>query len=222
MMETMKNPSQPTSTGAPAAPELNPCEIQIPIAPKAKGNPFLTRGSMVLLGIYATGFLALYALGLRGGPSVALGQQDLVYAKVDAALNLMDAKPSARQLAKRTDAKAIANDFYTAARQRQIDRTQLSGNPFIFRQKLPEASRVEIVKETVQKDEVPAELKAAMAQVKTLRLQSILVGRQKAAMVSNNLLTTGQTIKGWTVSRIDPQEVELTWKDQKYVLELLN
>jgi len=61
-----------------------------------------------------------------------------------------------------------------------------------------------------------------MAEVRKLRLQSVLVGRQTAAMVSNNLLTTGQTINGWTVSRIEPREVELTWKDQKYVLELLN
>lgn len=222
MMETTTNLSQPNATGAPAAPELNLCAMPVPIAPKAKGNPFLTRGSMMLLGIYATGFLALYALGLRGGPSIAMGQQDLVYAKVDAALNLLDAKPSPGQLAKRTNAKAIADDFYTAARQRQIDRTRLAGNPFIFRQKKPEAAPIKIVEETVQKDEVPAELKAAMAEVKKLRLQSVLVGRQTAAMVSNNLLTTGQTINGWTVSRIEPREVELTWKDQKYVLELLN
>jgi len=222
MMETTQNPPEPSANIAPAAPELTQCAMPMSVVPKAKGNPFLTRGSLLLLGIYAAGFVALYALGLRSGPSIAMGQQDLVYAKVDAALNLLDAKPSPGQLAKRTNAKAIADDFYTAARQRQIDPKQLAGNPFIFRLKEPEAAPIKIVQETVQKDEVPAELKAAMAEVKKLRLQSILVGRQTAAMVSNNLLTTGQTINGWTVSRIEPREVELTWKDQKYVLELLN
>jgi len=218
MMETMQNPPGQPASPATAALELQPCATPMPAA--VKGNPFLTRGSLALLGMYAAGFLALYVLGLRSGPKVALGEQNLVYAKVDAALNLMDAQPSAGELTRRTDATAIVKDFYTAAKQRQVDRTRLAGNPFIFRQKKPEKVAIEIVKEVAPKDKAPAELKAAMAAVKTLRLQSVLVGRRTAALVSNNLITTGQTVKGWTVLRIGPREVELTWKDQKYVLEL--
>jgi len=220
MMETMQKPSAPGAPGTMATPELQPSPTPVPAVAKAKSNPFLTRGSLVLLGLYATGFLVLYALGIPRGPKIVLGEQNLVYAKVDAALNLMDAQPSAGQLARKTNAKAIVSDFYTAAKQRQIDRTRLAGNPFIFREKKPEAAPVEIVTEAAPKDDVPAELKAAMAAVKTLRLQSVLVGRQTSALVSNNLITTGQTIKGWTVTRIGPREVELTWKDEKYVLEL--
>ncbi len=221
MMETMQKPPDPAAPAATATLEPQQCATPMPAAPKATGNPFLTRGSLVLLGIYAAGFLALYVLGLRSGPKTAQGEQNLVYAKVDAALNLMDAQPSDGELTQRTNAKAIVDDFYTAAKQRQIDRTRLAGNPFIFRQKQPEAAPVEIVKEVVPEDKAPAELKAAMAAVKTLRLQSVLGGPQTtAALVSNNLLTTGQTIKGWTVARIGQREVELTWKDQKYVLEL--
>ena len=220
MMETMQNPSGPSAPPVTATPELQPCATPTPAASKNKGNPFFTRGSLVLLGMYSAGFIALYVLGLRSGPKVALGQQNLVYAKVNAALNLMDAKPSSSQLAQRTDARAIVKDFYTAAKQRQVDRTRLAGNPFIFRQKKPEKVVVEVVKKVTPKDKAPAELKAAMAAVKTLRLQSVLVGRRTAALVSNNLITTGQTIKGWTVSRVGAREVELTWKDQKYVLEL--
>ncbi len=221
-METNQTPPAPTPGDVPAAPELQPCMVQVSSAPKAKCNPFVTRGSLILLGIYAAGFAALYFLGLRSGPTVALGQQDLVYAKVNAALTLMDAEPSPGQLAKKTNAKAIVDDFYTAATQRQIERKRLVGNPFIFTPEKPKPARVQIAQEDVQKDEVPAELKAAMAKVKTLRLQSVLVGRQTAALVSNNLLTTGQTIKGWTVSRITPREVELKWKDQTYILTLQN
>jgi hypothetical protein len=39
-------------------------------------------------------------------------------------------------------------------------------------------------------------------------------------MISSNLVTVGQTIKGWTVVRIDAREVELSWKDKTYVLEM--
>ncbi len=201
--------------------ELQPCQAQATVARKPRRNLFLTRGSLVLLGIYATGFAALYVLGHGGGgPKAAKGEQNLVYAKVDAALNLMDAQPNAGELNQRTNAKAIVEGFYTAARQRQVDRNRLARNPFVFKEKAPDAAPVVVPGEVEPKDNVPAELKAAMEAVKTLKLQSVLIGRRPAALVSNNLVTTGQNIKGWTVSRIGPREVELTWRDQKHVLEL--
>jgi len=40
------------------------------------------------------------------------------------------------------------------------------------------------------------------------------------ATISNNLLTEGQTISGWTVSKIIPGEVVLTWRDQTHVLKM--
>jgi hypothetical protein len=200
--------------------EFQPAQAQAPVARKSRRNAFLTRGSLVLLGIYATGFATLYLLGHSGGPKAAKGEQNVVCAKVDAALDLMDAQPNAGELNHQTNAKAIVDDFYTAAKQRQVDRNRLVRNPFVFKEKVPETAPVVMPKEVEPKDSVPAELKAAMEAVKTLRLQSVLIGKCPAALVSNNLVTTGQNIKGWTVSKIAPREVELTWKDQKYVLEL--
>ncbi len=220
MMEPIPKPAGPPAQGPAMSAELQPCQVQAPVARKPKRSGFLTRGSLVLLGVYATGFAALYVLGHSGGPKAAKGEQNLVYAKVDAALNLMEAQPGAGELNKRTDAKAIVEEFYTAARQRQVDRGRLARNPFVFKDKAPEAAPVVVPKEVDPKDSVPAELKAAMAAVKTLKLQSVLVGKCPAALVSNNLVTNGQNIKGWTVTRISPREVELTWKDQKHVLEL--
>ena len=223
MTEPKLKSAGPLAQGPVMSAELQASQVQVPVARKSKRNAFLTRGSLVLLGIYATGFAALYLLGHSGGPKAAKGEQNVIYAKVDAALNLMGAQPNAGELNQQTNAKAIVNDFYTAAKQRQVDRNRLSRNPFVFKEKVPETAPVVVPKEVEPKDTVPAELKAAMEAVKTLRLQSVMIGKGKcpaAALVSNNLVTTGQNIKGWTVSQIAPQEVELTWKDQKYVLEL--
>ncbi|HOF19416.1 MAG TPA: hypothetical protein PK082_10945, partial [Phycisphaerae bacterium] len=61
----------------------------------------------------------------------------------------------------------------------------------------------------------------ALDAVRQLTLQSVLVGTHGAtAMVSNNLLTEGQTISGWKVEKIRPDEVVLTWKNQKHVLRI--
>jgi hypothetical protein len=206
---------------APGSPELPQAQMPPPSPlPEAKVNPFMTRGSLALLGMCAAGFIALYLLGGRSGPSAAMGEQVLVHAKVEAALKVMDSQPTAAELSKRTNAKAIADDFYTAARQRQVDRKQLERNPFVFKEKAPDAAPIELPREVEIKDNVPAELKAALEDVKGLRLQTVLVGRSPAALISNNLVTRGQVIKGWTVTRIDSREVELTWKDQKHVLDL--
>jgi hypothetical protein len=63
----------------------------------------------------------------------------------------------------------------------------------------------------------------AMKAVQTLALDSILRGGDSAvAMISSNVVTVGQTIKGWTVTRITSTEVELAWQDQKYVLTISN
>ena len=221
MMEPTLKPAGLATQDPAMSAELQPCQAQAPVARKPRRNLFLTRGSLVLMGIYATGFATLYVLGhSSGGPKAAKGEQNLVYAKVDAALNLMYTQPNASELNQRTNAKAIVDDFYTAAKQRQVDRSRLARNPFVFKEKAPEAAPVVVPKEGEPKDNMPAELKAAMAAVKTLKLQSVLIGKCPAALVSNNLVTTGQNIKGWTVSRIGPREVELTWKDQKHVLEL--
>ena len=220
MMEPTTKTAAPLGQGPAMSAELQPCQVKGPVARRPKRNGFLTRGSLVLLGVYATGFAALYVLGHSGGPKSAKGEQNLVYAKVDAALNQMDAQPASGELNQQTDAKAIVDNFYTAARLRQVDRSRLARNPFVFKDKPPETQPVVVPKEVDPKDSVPSELKAAMAAVKTLKLQSVLVGKSPAALVSNNLVSTGQNIKGWTVTRISPGEVELTWRDQKHVLEL--
>ena len=60
-----------------------------------------------------------------------------------------------------------------------------------------------------------------MSAVHTLSLQSVVTGEHGTmAMISNNLLTVGQRIHGWTVSEIGPRHVVLAWKDRQHVLHM--
>ena len=159
----------------------------------------------MLAALCLAGFVALYVLSKRSGPQSAMGGQTLMYAKVDAALNMMGSTPSSVELTQQTNAKAIVDQFYTAAKQRQVDRKLLQRNPFIFKQEVPRASKIEVPKATPKVDKVQDELKAALAAARQLKLQTVLVGKNPAALISDSLVTTGQTIRGWKVTKIEQQ-----------------
>ena len=204
---------------APAAAEAKPPGQAAPIRRRSpRGNPFLSRTNLGLLAMFAAGIVGLYALRLRHGPAAALAGEALAHAKVEAALNTLGTGGAGATADGKGSAKAIVGEFYAAARQRQVDAKDLLGNPFVPRNveeappPPPEVKPVEVKK--------PDEYDHALREAKNLRLQSVLVGRQTTAMISSNLVTVGQTIKGWTVVRIDAREVELSWKDKTYVLEM--
>lgn len=188
--------------------------------PAAAGNAFLSRGNLMVLGIYLAGFAGLYTLSLRSGPSRALAQNSTVHAKVESALDLLEAAAAGGAAEPRSTAKAIVGEFYMAAKQRQVSSVALKGNPFLFHSHAAETKPVEQPKVRPETLAAADEEKQAMATLRTLRLQSVLVGRQTMAVISNNLLTSGQKIGPWTVGRISTREVELTWRDKTYVLKM--
>jgi hypothetical protein len=113
--------------------------------------------------------------------------------------------------------------FYYETSQRQIPADEMPGNPFEF--KPPAADKPVPVATTTGEGESNAvgakRLSEAMEAARQLRLQSILTGANGAtAMISNNLLTEGQTIAGWTVKKIQGRQVTLTWNDQAYELKM--
>ena len=66
----------------------------------------------------------------------------------------------------------------------------------------------------------PAVLPTLM-KLKTLQLQSVMRGRNGGtAIISDNLLTVGQEIEGFTVEKIQAKSVILIWRDKKFVLEM--
>lgn len=219
-----KNPNAaPEPPGAGEEPvTLQPTQQAESYQPGPTRSPFLTPGSLLVLGVFAVGIAGIYALSLRIGPSKALGGQNLMHAKVEAALNVLDAVPAVTDAERTNSAKAIVGEFYTAAKQRQVSVRGLKGNPFVFVDPRPPAPAPAPAPkpEEVKKPEEDGK-QQALAEIKRLKLQTIMVGPNSTmALVSSNLVTTGQTIGGWKVERITPRQVHLSWKDMTHVMEI--
>jgi len=106
--------------------------------------------------------------------------------------------------------------FYYEASQRQVPIAQLGRNAFVYgpaRPALPGGGPAG------QGDGAAAS--AYMGAVANLQLQSVLSGPHgNKAMISNNVLSEGQAIEGWTVKRIASQEVILAREEVEYVLRM--
>lgn len=177
--------------------------------------------SLVLAGLFASGILGLYLMSLKNGPQTASAEEQIIEAKVDAVLQQMDAMVMDSE---QDEIAAVIDTFYYEASQRQVPLDQLPGNPFIYvapRARVDKRNGKAGTNEASANVDISQDLADALANARMLSLQSVLSSSHGAtAIISNNLLTEGQVIQGWTVSRIEPKQVILTWKDQKHVLEM--
>ncbi len=209
-------------TGEQADLAAEPAPAPAPTESPARRRLRNQRGNLCLAGLFATGLALVYLLSLRAGPAMASAQQRATEDQVNSALDALGkvatgAAPAARK------ATEVVNTFYLEARQRQVAPEDLAGNPFVFQSpKAPVSEELAGKPATPPMDsELRKEISEAVAAVKKLELQSVVTGPRTTAMISNNLLAEGQTIQGWTIKTIAPREVTLTWKDQTYVLRML-
>lgn len=182
-----------------------------------------SKGNLVLVGLFAASIACVYLLSLRSTPAAASAEQRRIELHVESALSLL-ARPNPTDAEKSRRAQAVLDAFYCQAAQRQIPLEKLSGNPFVFKPpgkvKLPAEAEPSVAPPDPEnpRDE---DLSEAIAAVGQLTLQSVLTGSSGAtAMISNNILSEGQTIRGWTIISIRPREVLLKWNDQRYVLKM--
>jgi hypothetical protein len=191
-----------------------------PVETGQRKLPSIGRGNLLPVGLFLGGIAVVYLLSLRGGPAKASAEESTCESQVSAALAELGKAPPP-SLEKAAD---VVAGFYHAARDRQIPVEKLRGNAFVFHlPKLAAAPMTRPVDEPPApvEDEGARELSDALAAARSLRLQSVLIGTRGAtAIIGNNLLSEGQMIQGWTVSRIQAREVVLSWKDQKYVLKM--
>ena len=186
--------------------------------PSRYGRQGLTRENMLLTALFIAGIACVYFLSLRGGPQTASAQEKLTELRVNNAISGLTQIDNTHETA-----MEVVHTFYHQASQRQIPLKNLKANPFVF--KIPGPVKPVAAAKTKQ---TPApvkkandQAKQAMKEVANLKLQSILTGSHGAmAMISNNLLTKGQRIVGWTVADIEPRRVVLTWRDKTYVLKI--
>ena len=211
-------PSDPSSSDlfagepAPMAPAPRPRK---PDTSKIRDNLLLIVMPLVAAGV-------LYLLNQRGGPLPASAQQLQNELQVETAISTLSGRSSQTNKVK---TQTILDNFYHEARQRQVPVDRVRGNPFVFKSPQPSTApspQSRPSEPTPTPEPVDTDRTAAMTAAKQLTLQSILTGSgsRSVASISNNLLTEGQVISGWTVAKITPTEVYLTWRDQKFVLKM--
>lgn len=179
------------------------------------------QGNTPLAVLFIAALACVYLLSLRQGPATASAQDRAEDGQIETALARWQAQT---EVAKKAGGSAadLVNTFYYETQQRQIPSERLAANPFEFKAPssapgMPLASAAE--------PELPGGESAgftdALSAVKELRLQSVLAGPHGAtAMISNNILTEGQVIRGWTIVKIEPESVTLKWQDQTVELKM--
>lgn len=208
---------------------FNPAPVDSPPEPRRPSGTVaqrrtkaVLRENMLLAAMFAGGLIAVYLLSLRGGPAKAAAGQSDVQLQVDSAVMAFQTAPDAT--AKATAAKIKEMSLET--RQRQIPLEKLRRNPFMFAAAPRPAVPTTLTNKTPPPPEPVIERDpdkdAAMAVIKQLKLQSVLMGDdgKALAMISNNLLAEGQVVSGWTISKIETGRVTLAWRDQTQVLSL--
>ena len=186
----------------------------------ARRMPSWSRGNLFLAAMFAAGIGGVYLLSLRSGPKKVSAQLQQDELRVDTALAALKSPVSSK-----SKTMELVKTFYYQTKQRQIPLRSLKGNPFVFIPP-PEAKSVVPAKSQDQPDhrtrrEEEKQLADALRAAKELTLQSVLMGKHETiAMISNNLLTKGRRIRGWTIVDIRPREVVLKWKDQTYLLKM--
>jgi hypothetical protein len=205
--------------GPPASEAASPAAQA---GPAARVLQALRQGNLLLVALVLAGLAGVYLLSLRSGPATASAQQVQDEMRVDAALTNLRHPPEGGLAAQKS--RTIIDMFYHETRQKQVPVSQLVANPFVF--KIPGAGVAMLVSQEPDqavKTDVDMSGPAALAAVRQLKLQSVLMGSRPSeslAMVSNNLLAVGQEVGGWTVRKIEPSRVTLTWREQEYVLEM--
>ena len=207
-----------TLTSAPAASRRG--ALTVPAGGSAMSGVWrwFRRGNAPLAVLFAAGIACVYLVSLRGGPAVASAQQRAEETHVQAVLAEWRARWERDK--SRPGSRALAETFYYETKQRQMPLDGQKGNPFAF--KAPPG----VVPEPVATPEPPPGVPAnnyadALAAAKQLRLQSVLAGPHGAtAMISNNILTQGQVIAGWTIQKIEPESVTLVWQDKVFELSM--
>ncbi|MCE5276782.1 MAG: hypothetical protein ABFD92_06885 [Planctomycetaceae bacterium] len=192
-----------------------------PVTRSARPGDVAARTNLMLVVMFLAGIGGIALMALRERPSMASADQQQTEQRVDEALSLLAVGPFGGAGG---SAKDMVNAFYFQARQRQIPRDALACNPFVhvaIAPPPPPAPAAAPKPPAPVKDENAKEEAQARGHIEAMVLQSVLSGSSGAvAMISNNLLTEGQSLNGWTVTKIEQRQVTLAWKHLRGVLTL--
>ncbi len=186
----------------------------------------MMRSNIFLVVLFAGTAAVVYGLSLRKGPAEASAEQKTMETRVDSAIlrianeDPAQAKtPSSGQITSR-----ILKNFSNQIVERQIPLRDLKKNPFVFLSLAP-ANSIVVKKppkpKPATKSPEEKSREEAMAILGTLHLQSVIMGRSGGtAIISNNLLTVGQSIEGFEIKSISPRLVVLVRDGREFKLEM--
>lgn len=180
----------------------------------------LGRGYLLVIAMALVALGGLYLLSEWRGPEKASAEVRTAELQVDDALARLGGHGPGGE---HTDVKALVDGFYSQAKERQVPAGALSRNPFVYHP--VRVAPLPIVKppkkSTPSQVEAAQEARDALKEVRKLRLHVVLIGpTQRSAIISNDLLTVGQKIAGWTVTQIEPKRVVLKYKEYTHELKL--
>ncbi len=201
---------------APQAKTPGPAPVSLPKANRLKGVDlsYVTLAVLVMVG--AGG---LYWIKTECGPRAASASQVRAQSQIDTALVQLGNVSVNNE---RT--QSLVEEIYYEAAQRQIPVEQLDGNPFLLQLTpvLVDAAQQD------QKDMTPDELAAARARAEAARkqkklaeyvdllarleLRSVIFKPEggSSALINDFVLYRGETIQGWQIAEIRPDEIVLT------------
>ncbi|MFP4355764.1 MAG: hypothetical protein ACLFUJ_11635 [Phycisphaerae bacterium] len=186
--------------------------------------------SFVTLGILAvTGVAGLYLIKTKCGPQSASASQVQTQQQIDLALvQLSTVDPRIEQ-----QTRKLVEEIYYEAAQRQIPEDQVENNPFLL-QLTPVLVDQSNQSQDLSAEEI-AELHArAQAEqrkrkwaeyaqlLSTLELSSTIVrpDGKSTALINDFVLYQGETIQGWKIVEIRPEEVLLIRDDFSIVMKM--
>lgn len=185
------------------------------------------RANLLLAALFLCGAGGVYVLSLRGGPAKASAEQQFAEAQMDTAILRISSMPdSSAAPSPGRMTRELLQTFYNRVTSCQVPLEKLGKNPFVFVPPVPPpaapAQKPAVdVAETQPAEYSNSSYQQALATFRGLRLQSIMMGNNGGtAIISNNLLTAGQQIDGFTVKAVNPKSVVLTWHDREFELKM--
>jgi hypothetical protein len=182
------------------------------------------RGNVMMVLLFAAAAALVYGLTLWGGPTTASAEQQAVELQVDSTILRLSSEANLAGGGGGRISRQLLLQFYDEIGQRQIALGDLGKNPFRF---VPPAGDAPVVT-TPGEDQTPVDPQLGgpmptrdemVARLNRLNLQAIQRAAGGAvAIISNNLVTEGQIIEGFTVKRISLKEVILTWNGEDFEL----
>lgn len=232
--KTLDEPQSIPLMGGVARPEGIPEATDLDLDSGASPSRSVSAGTLIILGVLVVAAGSLYAM--------RLSQQDLaagtaaakdVEAKVEQALAKLT-QPQAMApddpLAKRNldalfrDTDSIISMFASDMTKRQVPIDYVQKNPFVMpltREPEPVVAPNGMPAPVVERRD-DGRLKKIQAEVKELKLQTVMEGRVPVAIINGGFVQVGQKVGSLVLKSLDSKtrSVELEWENQTFKLTM--